>query len=45
MMESCLENMEATDLVANPEEIGSAVKHQEVPKEEDEVEDRYGDSI
>jgi hypothetical protein len=39
MMEPCLEKMEATDLEANPEEIESAAKHQEVPKEEAAVED------
>jgi hypothetical protein len=39
MMEAYLKKMQATDLEANPEETESAVKHQEVPKEEVAEED------
>jgi hypothetical protein len=42
MMEAYLKKMQATDLEANPEETESAVKHQEVPKEEVAEEDWYG---
>jgi hypothetical protein len=37
-LESCLEKTEAMDLEANPEEIESEAKHEEIPKEEVTVE-------
>jgi hypothetical protein len=37
-IEACLGKTEATDLEANPEEVESKAKHEEIPKEEASVE-------